>query len=397
MKQEQRMKLSWPIVIGLAAIAAALGFGAANWFAKREVQTDAQIKPPAASTPAEPQTANNSAEDEVKIPAEYLSASKISVEEIRNGGLEAEILAAATVVATPNSEAVIMARASGNVTRVSRQLGDTVRAGETLAQVSSSDAAAMNADRNVAIARVDLARKSYARESSLFEQGVTPRQEMEAAQSALAVAESEALRAISVAKAAQVTADGKSVAVVSPINGKITAQTVTLGGFVQPQTELFRIAGNGKVLVEASLPAADVTRVATGDTATILAANGSSIEATVRSVTPTVSGSTRTATVVLTPISSSHGLIVGEGVQARIHAKNGTPGLVVAEDAVQNVDGRDVLFVRTKDGFRVQPVFVGTRSGGVAQIISGVSAGELVATRNAFLVKADMIKSAKEE
>ena len=45
----------------------------------------------------------------------------------------------------------------------------------------------------------------------------------------------------------------------------------------------------------------------------------------------------------------------------------------------------------------MQRVLVGTRSGGVAQIISGISAGEMVATRNAFLVKADMIKSAKEE
>jgi cobalt-zinc-cadmium efflux system membrane fusion protein len=89
--------------------------------------------------------------------------------------------------------------------------------------------------------------------------------------------------------------------------------------------------------------------------------------------------------------------VVGEGVQARLHVKNGAAGLVVPEDAVQNVDGHDALFVRTRDGFRAQPVLVGTRSGGVAQIVSGVSAGQQVATRNAFLVKADMIKSAKDE
>jgi len=166
---------------------------------------------------------------------------------------------------------------------------------------------------------------------------------------------------------------------------------------VYKRQELFRVSGNGKVLIEASLPAADVTRVAPGDKATILAANGSSVDATVRSVTPTVSSSTRTAIVVLTPSSLTPELIVGEGVQARLHVKNGASGLVVAEDAVQSVDGHDVLFVRTKDGFRVQRVLVGTRSGGVAQIISGISAGEMVATRNAFLVKADMIKSAKEE
>jgi cobalt-zinc-cadmium efflux system membrane fusion protein len=311
--------------------------------------------------------------------------------------MEGQILTTGTVAAPPNSEAVIVARAAGSIARVNRQLGDTVRAGEALAQVDSLEAATMAADRNVANAKAELARKSYARESSLFAQGVTPRQDMEAAQSALAVAETEAQRASSVAQAAHVAGDGKSVAVVSPISGKITAQMATLGGFVQPQTELFRVAGDGQVQIEASLPAADIGRVAVGDKATIVASSGTPVAATVRSVTPTVSGSTRAATVVLTPVASARELIVGEGVQARLHVKNGAAGMVVPEDAVQNIDGHDVLFVRTKEGFRVQPVLVGTRSRGVAQIVSGVSAGQLVATRNAFLVKADMIKSAKDE
>jgi cobalt-zinc-cadmium efflux system membrane fusion protein len=90
-------------------------------------------------------------------------------------------------------------------------------------------------------------------------------------------------------------------------------------------------------------------------------------------------------------------LVGGDGVQVRLHVKDGGAGIVVPEDAVQNIEGRDVLFVRTADGFRARPVLVGARSGGAAQIVSGVTAGEQVATRNAFLVKADMIKNAEEE
>ena len=220
---------------------------------------------------------------------------------------------------------------------------------------------------------------------------------MEAAQSALVVADSELQRATSVARAAQVSKDGKSVAVISPIAGKITAQMGTLGGFVQPQTELFRVAGAGNVQVEASVSAADISRIAAGDRATIVATSGIPVAATVRSVTPTVNGNTRAATVILTPVSSVHELVVGEGVRVRLHVKDGSTSIVVPEDAVQNIDGRDVLFVRTKDGFKPQPVLVGTRSGGVAQIVSGARAGDQVATQNAFLIKADMIKSAKEE
>lgn len=395
MMQQQRPRMGLPVVVILTAIAAALGFGASHWLNARTSLVAAPTTVASMASTAKPAAEN--AAVEVKIPTEYLSAAQIAVEPVGEGGLKAEILVAGTVMAPLNGEAAIVARVSGNVTRVSGQLGDTIRAGEMLVQVESLEAAAMTADRSVAAAKADLARKSYVRESSLFAQGVTSRQDMEAAQSALLVAESEAQRASSVAQAAHVTADGKSVTVVSPINGKITSQMVTLGGFVQPQTELFRVAGTGQVLVEVSLPAADMGRVAPGDKATIVAASGMPVEATVRSVTPTVSGSARAATVVLVPASLAKGLIVGEGVQARLHVKTVATGMVVPEDAVQNLDDHDVLFVRTKEGFLAQPVLVGTRSGGVAQIVSGVSAGTKVATQNAFLIKADMIKSAKGE
>ena len=191
-------------------MAAALGFGAAHW--------TASSKPTAAAPAAAPAKAE-AGMPEIVIPAAYLQAAKIAVEPVAGGGLDAEILTAGTVAAIPNSEAVIVARASGNVVRVLRQLGDRVRAGDVLAQVESREAATMAAERKVAAARVELARKAYARESALFEQGVTPRQDLETAQAALAVAESEAQRAQTVARAAQVAADGRTVAVRSPIAG----------------------------------------------------------------------------------------------------------------------------------------------------------------------------------
>lgn len=189
----------------------------------------------------------------------------------------------------------------------------------------------MAADRSVANARVDLARKTFARESSLFTQGVTPRQEMEAAQSALAVAQSEAQRASLVANAAHVSADGKSVSVVSPIAGRITAQTAMLGGFVQPQTELFRVAGAGSLLVEASLPAADVKRVAIGDKATIIAAGGTPVAAMVRSVTPTVSGSLAEWTPASAPaLASAAAERDVFSAQVRLEQKRGMPDIGVS-------------------------------------------------------------------
>ncbi len=379
---------SLPMIAGVAGVAALVGFGVARGLALHQ-----PAPPPKAAT-----TPEKAGPTEVKIPPEYLAAANIAVEPVATAGVGSEILAPATVVAAPGSEAVIIARASGAVQRINRRLGEVVRAGDVLALVDSPEAAAMAAERRVATAKADLARKTYAREAGLYEQGVTPRQEMEAAKAALEVANAEAQRAATVAQSAHLASDGRSVAVTSPIAGRVTAQSVTLGAFVQPQAELFRVAGSGTAQVEASVTAADTARVAAGDAAVILLTTGSPVPAVVYSVTPTVNSSARTATVVLTPTQSSDKLVIGEGVQVRLQTRtSGTAALSVPEDAVQNLEGRDVLFVRTPQGFRPQPVLVGIRSGGTAQILSGVRAGEQVATRNAFLLKAELNKGAGDD
>lgn len=392
--QSRTMRL--PVIAIALAAAAALGFGAARMLAPKAVGVGAA---PAASSTAGTAKDDKSEADgfaEIKIPAEYLKIAQIAVQAVGSGDMATEIPSAGTVIASPGSEAVILSRASGNVTRINRQLGDSVKAGDVLAQVDSLEAATMSADRNTTFARAELARKTYAREKSLFDQGVAPRQDVETAQAALAVAEAEARRATMVARAANLSKDGTSITVVSPISGKVALQSVTLGAFVQPQTELFRVAGNGKPLVEASVAAADVSRITVGTRATIIPASGTPVEATVRSVAPTVNGATHAAMVLLTLVSTNTVLVVGEGVQVHLHLKNNSNGMVVPEDAVQSIDGRDVLFVRTAEGFRPTAVLVGTRSGGIAQIVEGIKAGKQVATRNAFLIKADMIKAAKD-
>lgn len=379
----------WPVIVGVAGLAAAIGFGVAR--------TLPASAPPAAAENEKAETAKP-ASGEVVIPEAWLASADIAVEPVVTGDVSAEILVPAVVGALPGGEAVIVARASGALTRVNKNLGDAVRAGEVIALVDSLEAAAMVADRRVAKARAEQARTVFAREASLFQQGVSARQEMEAAKAALDVAEAQSQRTMAVARSAHVSEDGRTVAIVSPIAGRITHLNATLGGFVNPDAELFRVAASGAVQVEAAVSAADARRIGVGDTATILLRNGTPVAATVRSVTPTVDAASRTATALLTPQTTSTMLVIGEGVQVRLHSRAGQQqGLTVPEDAVQNLDGRDVLFVRTEQGFKARPVRVGIRSGGSAQILYGVAAGDRVATRNAFLVKAESQKSAGDE
>ena len=381
----ERNKLYAGAAIGLV-LAALAGFGVARMTG---------LSAPTAETEAAASTAPT---DTVVITQDGIKTAGIGLAQAASGGVAGIILASATVEATPDAEAVLTARAAGTVTRIFKRIGDPVSAGETIALVESRDASAIAADRSTAAARVTLASRQLARERILLNQGVSPRADYETAEANLAVAQAEARQASAAASAAKVSRDGRSVAVVSSISGRITSAPVNLGAFVQAETELFRVADPRRLQIEASMPAADALRVKAGDRVELTTNNGQKVEGQVRSATGVVDPQTRQATVVVTP-SGGGGLIApGQLVQARIFASGGdaASGVNVPQDAVQTLGDRSVVFVRTRQGFKAQTVRVGTRSGGMVEIASGLPANTVIATTNAFLLKAELGKESAE-
>ncbi len=261
-------------VAGAMILAAVTGFGVARCTAD-----------PAAAPAAEgeKEAASEALPSSLAITPEAIKAAEIGVETIGAGGLGSEIISQATVTAAPSGEAIVTARAGGAVTRLFKRLGDPVSAGETIAIVQSRDAAQIAAERIAADARSTLAQKNLHREKTLFDQKVSARVDYEQAQAEAAAAAAEAQRARAAASAAQVTRDGSSVIVASPISGRITAENASLGAFVQPETELFRVADPSKVQIEAAVGPADAQRLSPGDRAIIELPDGRTIDARVPS------------------------------------------------------------------------------------------------------------------
>ncbi|MDK2760732.1 MAG: efflux RND transporter periplasmic adaptor subunit [Sphingopyxis sp.] len=380
----QKNRFNAGAAVALAA-AVALGFGAARLTQSEPVvQDDTSEKVEAPSL-------------DIAIAPDAIKASQITIARAAGGELDATISASATVETTPDAEAVLTARAAGTVVRIFKRIGDPVRAGETLALVESRDASAIVADRSAAVARVQLAQRQLDRERSLFQQGVSPRADYETALANLAVAQADAQRASAAAGATKVAADGRSVSVVSPVSGRITAAAANLGRFVAAETELFRIADPSRLQITANLPATEAFRVRAGDRVELSTADGRVVEGKVRSETGVVDPTTRAATVVVTPIGGAQ-IVPGQLVQARIFASGGggTGNVMVPQDAVQTIADNSVVFIRTKDGFRAQPIRIGARSGGMVAILAGLKAGTPIATINAFLLKAELEKEAAE-
>jgi cobalt-zinc-cadmium efflux system membrane fusion protein len=323
----------------------------------------------------------------LQISAENLAAAGIIDEAVRPGNLSSTITAPAMIDAEIRGIAIIGAQVSGMVIRINKRLGDTAKAGEALAVIESRDAGSLAASRDVAESRLRLARSVLARETTLYDQMVTARQDLERAQADVEAAEAEDRRARAAVEAAHVSPDGKSVAVLSPLAGTLTSRTASLGMYVQADTELFRVSDPKFIDIDAAVTGTDAQRIAEGDLGKVTTRAGIVVNAIVRSVSPTVNEETRTANVVLDPLPGEPSLTPGEFVQVEITPKKSIPtGIIVPESAVQNVNGRTVVFVRTATGFRPQPVVLGAHNAGRVSIVSGLEAGTSVATANAFLL-----------
>ena len=328
---------------------------------------------------------------------ERMTASGITVEQVKLGSLASEIIAQGTITAPPQGQALVTARADGAIVRISKRLGDPVRPGETIALLESREAAAFVAERNAAAARAQAARAAAAREQRLFNAKVTARQDLESAISARQIAEAELQRADAAVRTAGVAGNGRYLAVRSPIGGRITEVDTQLGAYVSAGAELFNVADPNSIQVEAAVPAPDAQRIVPGDRALVELPNGGTIDAVVRASTPSVNIQSRAATVVLQLTGAAGGLRQGQAVRARITPYGTkTNAIVLPEDSVQQVEGRDVVFVQVKGGFQAMPVSVGSRANGRVEILEGVRAGQVVVTGGAFVLKSQLGASEAE-
>ena len=150
-----------------------------------------------------------------------------------------------------------------------------------------------------AAAKALAARQALARERTLFEARITARQDLEAARANLQVAQSELARAQAAVSAAGVSGDGRSLAVTSPLAGRVTSAPIVLGSFVDAGEELYQVVNPSGMQVEVALPSAEASRIQPGDEATLEIADNREVGARVRSVTPSLDPESRSATAVL--------------------------------------------------------------------------------------------------
>ena len=67
---------------------------------------------------------------------------------------------------------------------------------------------------------------------------------------------------------------------------------------------------------------------------------------------------------------------------------------IVPKDAVQNINGQQIVFVPTNDpnAFELRPVRLGSESGGRYQVIEGLQVGDKIVASGSFALRAEFLK-----
>ncbi|AYO80219.1 efflux RND transporter periplasmic adaptor subunit [Sphingobium yanoikuyae] len=361
--------------------------------------SDAEENPTNEAAPAaEAKTGDKAEEGKITLSADQIASAGIQTARPMMGG-SGTIELPATIDGDPQGTQVVSAAIGGRVVSLTRNLGQSIGRGQTLAVIESREAASLNAETEAARARLSLANSNLAREQRLFSQRVSPEQDLIAARTAA----TEARIALRLAQQ-QVSAAGTGggglnrIGIVAPMSGQVIGRSVVLGQTVAADAELFRVANLSSVSLSLNLQPQDAGRVRPGATVNIKAA-GRQATAKVTFVSPALDANTRLVPVIAT-LDNRNGLWrVGEPVTASVAltGSGGDGAIRVPLTAVQTEEGRSVVFVRTKTGFQATAVQLGDSTGDSVIIKSGLKGTEEIATVNSFTLKAELGKSEAAE
>jgi HlyD family secretion protein len=176
------------------------------------------------------------------------------------------VAAEGRVVAYPGAEVKVGAERAGRLVRVAVQEGQTVRAGELLAEIESDEIrAALEESRARVVegeAEVRLAELARARRQKLMEEKIVAAQDMDQATRDLDISRARVVTAQ--ATVARYEAQLRKSRILAPIAGTVTSRRVDAGQTVEAGDEAFTIADLSRLRVEGEAHEADAGAVALG-------------------------------------------------------------------------------------------------------------------------------------
>lgn len=348
-------------------------------------------------------------EDEiVSISSDQIKAHGIEIQKAAPGRLQYLVTAPAKIMLAQDGIAHIYPKVSGTVIQAYKNLGEDVAVNEVIATLSSREMAEAKADYLAAYNRDLLTQGTFQREKSLHEKKISATQEYHRAENAReeSLIELELTRqklhalGLSEEEIASLPLSAPATLRVyemrSPVAGKVIARHLTTGELVTLDHEAYIVADLNSLWAEISVFPQDRQHVKEGQPVTIATLDGRATMATVTYLSPIVDEDTHTSTAIAKINNKSGKWLPGTYAKAELITAVVNIPLVVTKEAVQNIDGTDVIFLTADGGFSVRPIQTGRSDARNFEVVSGLAPGEEYAYKNTFLLKAELKKDEAE-
>ena len=303
---------------------------------------------------------------------EHIAAPELRV----TGTVNPEILRAQPVISI----------ATGRVVEINARLGDTVKKGQVLLKVQSSDISGAFSDYQKAVADEQLANTQLERAKLLYDKGAISQNDLQIAQNAEDKAKvdvantAEKLRVLG---SPTLNRPSGIVEIRAPISGVITDQQVTnasgVAGLSSPNP--FTISDLSYVWVLCDVYENDLGNVRLGEKAEIRlnAYPDKVFTGTISNIGPVLDPNIRTVKVRI-EVRNPGMMRPGMFVTAIFHGKQKQKRAVVPATAILHLHDRDWVYVPLQSGqFRRTEVVGGDMlPGNMQEIISGIASGQQV-------------------
>jgi cobalt-zinc-cadmium efflux system membrane fusion protein len=291
----------------------------------------------------------------------------------------------------------VVPRLAGVVESVGANAGDQVRKGHILAVISSQALADLRSELLAAQKRLSLASTIFEREKKLWEEKISAEQDYLQARNVMQEAEiiTQKVKQKLASLGGSLTASNLTrYEIRAPIDGIVMQKQISVGQVLKEDANIFVVADLSTVWAVLTIYAKDLNTVKIGQKATV---KSTSFEfqssGSVEHLGALLGEQTRTAEAHIILPNPKGIWRPGMSVNIELVADEIEVPVAVSADAIQTVRDWTAVFVRYGSFFEARPLELGRSDSKFIEVVKGMSAGELYAAKNSFLIKADLGKA----
>jgi len=347
-------------------------------------------------------------EGRVVMTAEAQKQNGVVVASAKKQHLAGVISATGKVETNADRIAHVSPRISGKVVAVRASLGDSVASGQTLVTLDSVELGEALNRYHQSKTRLALAQANMDRIKGLVEKKIAARKDIFQAETDYKTTQTElhtdeerlSLYGISVPDLKGENRKRPLLPVKSPISGIITEKHAIVGELSDPSKSLYTVADLSSVWVLVDINEKDLAKVRKGQSATVMvgAFPDLKLKGRITYIADLVNEATRTVKARIEVANPGRKLKPEMFASAELVLSADAPAvLAVPEEAVQELDGKKLLFV-TENGteFEQRPVELGRAAAGLVEVTAGLREGERYAIKGGFVLKSEVKKGELE-